>query len=192
MRIGIFGGTFDPVHHGHLIMASYACEQMKLDKLYFMPTGSQPLKEIGSDFDQRLKMIKFAIKDDKRMAYTDIENTPGPSYTYNTVMKLKANCNDELYFIMGADSFETIHKWYNYKELLKEIKIIVVDRQGSANLYDLKESYKDIAREITILKGPIIEISSTLIRNKVKKGQDIRYLVPERIVEYIEDENLYR
>lgn len=192
MRIGIFGGTFDPIHHGHLIMASCAYERLKLDKVYFMPAGNQPLKEGESPFNQRLEMIKLSIENDSRMSYTDIEDSLEPSYTYNTIMKLNSICDDELFFIMGADSFESIERWYKYEELLKEIKIIVVDRLGSSNLFNLQEKYKDIAKEINILKGPIIEISSTEIRNKVKKGQDIRYLVPERIIQYIDYENLYK
>lgn len=192
MRIGIFGGTFDPIHHGHLIMASCAYERLELDKVYFMPAGNQPLKEGESPFNQRLEMIKLSIENDSRMSYTDIEDSLEPSYTYNTIMKLNSICDDELFFIMGADSFESIERWYKYEELLKEIKIIVVDRLGSSNLFNLQEKYKDIAKEINILKGPIIEISSTEIRNKVKKGQDIRYLVPERIIQYIDYENLYK
>lgn len=192
MRIGIFGGTFDPIHHGHLIMASCAYERLKLDKVYFMPAGNQPLKEGESPFNQRLEMIKLSIENDSRMSYTDIEDSLEPSYTYNTIMKLNSICDDDLFFIMGADSFESIERWYKYEELLKEIKIIVVDRLGSSNLFNLQEKYKDIAKEINILKGPIIEISSTEIRNKVKKGQDIRYLVPERIIQYIDYENLYK
>lgn len=192
MRIGIFGGTFDPIHHGHLIMASCAYERLKLDKVYFMPAGNQPLKEGESPFNQRLEMIKLSIENDSRMSYTDIEDSLEPSYTYNTIMKLNSICDYELFFIMGADSFESIERWYKYEELLKEIKIIVVDRLGSSNLFNLQEKYKDIAKEINILKGPIIEISSTEIRNKVKKGQDIRYLVPERIIQYIDYENLYK
>ncbi len=192
MRIGIFGGTFDPIHHGHLIMASCAYERLKLDKVYFMPAGNQPLKEGESPFNQRLEMIKLSIENDSRMSYTDIEDSSEPSYTYNTIMKLNSICDDELFFIMGADSFESIERWYKYEELLKEIKIIVVDRLGSSNLFNLQEKYKDIAKEINILKGPIIEISSTEIRNKVKKGQGIRYLVPERIIQYIDYENLYK
>lgn len=192
MRIGIFGGTFDPIHHGHLIMASYAYEKMKLDKVYFMPAGNQPLKEGESPFYQRLEMIKLSIENDSRMSYTDIENSSEPSYTYNTILKLKGIYDDELFFIMGADSFESIERWYKYKDLLKEVKIIVVDRLGSSNLYYLQDKYKDIAKEINVLKCPIIEISSTEIRNKVKKGHDIRYFVPERIKEYIDYENLYK
>ena len=192
MRIGIFGGTFDPIHHGHLIMASCAYERLKLDKVYFMPAGNQPLKEGESPFNQRLEMIKLSIENDSRMSYTDIEDSLEHYYTYNTIIKLNSICDDELFFIMGADSFESIERWYKYEELLKEIKIIVVDRLGSSNLFNLQEKYKDIAKEINILKGPIIEISSTEIRNKVKKGQDIRYLVPERIIQYIDYENLYK
>lgn len=193
MRIGIFGGTFDPIHHGHLIMASLVLEEYDLDKLVFMPAGNPVLKEGASPFEVRLDMVKLAIEGQDKMGYTRIEDRDRVSYTYHTIRDLKDGAKeDHKYFlIMGADSFESIDKWYKYQDLLREIEIIVVDRHGSGDLKEIKNRYKDFALGINILEGPIIEISSTQIRQRSKEARSIRYLTTERVCYYIERQGIY-
>lgn len=192
MKIGIFGGTFNPIHLGHLIMASYAYEEMDLDKIIFMPAGNPPMKEGEISFFHRKNMIELSIKDDPRFSYSELEDRDGLSYSYETIKEIRKFSSDELYFIMGADSFESIHKWYEYEKLLKEIEIIVVDRKGSSDLDGLKEDYRAVALGIHILKGPIIDISSSLIRSRIKEKRSIRYLLAKEVREYIEKHRLYR
>lgn len=191
MKIGILGGTFNPIHHGHLLIGSFVYECMGLDKLIFMPAGRPPLKEGQADFYHRYKMVDLAIKGDERFDLTDIENKEEPSYTYNTLKELKSRTQDDLYFIMGADSLESIEKWYRYEDLLRENKIIVVGRKGSIEPYIYIDKYKHLGLKLSICPMPLVEISSTLIRERVRKHLGARYLTPERVCEYIEYNRLY-
>ena len=192
MKIGIFGGTFDPIHNGHLIMASFVYEEFKLDKVLLMPAGNSPLKDGQRPFNQRLEMIKLSIEGDERISYTTIEDKYQPSYTYNTMKDLEKLSDDDFYFIMGSDSLEGIKKWYKYEDLLKEFEIIVVNRSGYADNFQLKKAYSDQALGIHTVDGPLVEISSSMIRSKVKNNESIRYYVPERVCEYIEEKQIYR
>lgn len=191
-KIGIFGGTFNPIHQGHLIVASYIYEKAGLDKLIFMPAGNPPQKTGEEDFFHRLAMIDLAIKDDPRMGSTDIENTEETSYTYNIMDKLRRHCEDDLYFIMGADSIENIGSWYRFEDLLRENKFIVTTRPG----YQVKRATRDLVGiytdRIDYTEGPMVDISSTKIRNKIQEGKSIKYLLPKEVEDYIYDKGLYR
>lgn len=191
-KIGIFGGTFNPIHQGHLIVASYIYEKAGLDKLVFMPAGNPPQKTGEEDFAHRLAMIDLAIKDDPRMGSTDIENTEETSYTYNIMDKLRRHCEDDLYFIMGVDSIENIGSWYRFEDLLRENKFIVTTRPG----FEVKRATRDLVGiytdRIDYTEGPMVDISSTEIRNKIEEGKSIKYLLPKEVENYIYDKGLYR
>lgn len=191
-KIGIFGGTFNPIHQGHLIVASHIFEEAGLDKLVFMPAGNPPQKMGEEDFAHRLEMIDLAIKDDPRMGSTDIENTEETSYTYNIMDKLRRHCKDDLYFIMGADSIESIGSWYRYEDLLRNNKFIVTTRPG----YQVSEETRDLVANLTdhidYIEGPMVDISSTKIRNRIEEGRSIKYLVPKEVEDYIYDKGLYK
>lgn len=192
MKLGILGGTFNPIHLGHLLIGSFVYECMSLDKVVFMPAGRPPLKDGELSFDHRYKMVELAIRGDVRFGLTDIENKEEPSYTYNTLNEIKYKTKDDLYFIMGADSLESIEKWYRYEDLLRENKIIIVGRRGSPEPYIYKEKYSHLNLDLSICPMPKVEISSTLIRERIKTGLGARYLTPERVCEYIEYHGLYK
>ena len=195
MAIALYGGSFDPIHIGHLITATNAVETYNLDKVIFIPSHITPLKDRdleASDTD-RFEMIKRSIKNNSKFIVSDYEiNNDGVSYSYNTVKYFKDNYRDEkIYFIIGTDRAKDLKKWYNIEELSKLVTFIFVARDGE-KLEDIVEKdgfYKGIDYEIMI--SPIIEISSSLIRNRIKQNKKIDYMVTDECKSYIEELSLY-
>ena len=181
MAIALYGGSFDPIHIGHLITATNAVENYNLDKVIFIPSHITPLKDRNleaSDVD-RYEMIQRSIKNNPKFIVSDYEiNNDGVSYSYNTVKYFKDTYQDEkIYFIIGTDRAKDLKKWYNIEELSKLVTFIFVARDGE-KLEDIVEKddfYKGIDYEIMI--SPIIEISSSLIRNRIKQNKKIDYKV---------------
>ena len=195
MAIALYGGSFDPIHIGHLITATNAVETYNLDKVIFIPSHITPLKDRdleASDTD-RFEMIQRSIKNNPKVIVSDYEiNNDGVSYSYNTVKYFKDNYKDEkIYFIIGTDRAKDLTKWYNIEELSKLVTFIFVARDGE-KLEDIVEKdgfYKGIDYEIMI--SPIIEISSSLIRNRIKQNKKIDYMVTDECKSYIEELSLY-
>ncbi|WP_455494537.1 nicotinate-nucleotide adenylyltransferase [Gemella sanguinis] len=195
MAIALYGGSFDPIHIGHLITATNAVETYNLDKVIFIPSHITPLKDRdleASDTD-RFEMIQRSIKNNPKFIVSDYEiNNDGVSYSYNTVKYFKDNYKDEkIYFIIGTDRAKDLKKWYNIEELSKLATFIFVARDGE-KLEDIVEKdgfYKGIDYEIMI--SPIIEISSSLIRNRIKQNKKIDYMVTDECKSYIEELSLY-
>lgn len=195
MAIALYGGSFDPIHIGHLITATNAVETYNLDKVIFIPSHITPLKDRdleASDTD-RFEMIQRSIKNNPKVIVSDYEiNNDGVSYSYNTVKYFKDNYKDEkIYFIIGTDRAKDLKKWYNIEELSKLVTFIFVARDGE-KLEDIVEKdgfYKGIDYEIMI--SPIIEISSSLIRNRIKQNKKIDYMVTDECKSYIEELSLY-
>ena len=195
MAIALYGGSFDPIHIGHLITATNAVETYNLDKVIFIPSHITPLKDRdleASDID-RFEMIQRSIKNNSKFIVSDYEiNNDGVSYSYNTVKYFKDNYRDEkIYFIIGTDRAKDLKKWYNIEELSKLVTFIFVARDGE-KLEDIVENddfYKGIDYEIMI--SPIIEISSSLIRNRIKQNKKIDYMVTDECKSYIEELSLY-
>ena len=195
MAIALYGGSFDPIHIGHLITATNAVETYNLDKVIFIPSHITPLKDRdleASDTD-RFEMIQRSIKNNPKLIVSDYEiNNDGVSYSYNTVKYFKDNYRDEkIYFIIGTDRAKDLKKWYNIEELSKLVTFIFVARDGE-KLEDIvgKDGfYKGIDYEIMI--SPIIEISSSLIRNRIKQNKKIDYMVTDECKSYIEELSLY-
>ncbi len=195
MAIALYGGSFDPIHIGHLITATNAVETYNLDKVIFIPSHITPLKDRdleASDTD-RFEMIQRSIKNNSKFIVSDYEiNNDGVSYSYNTVKYFKDNYRDEkIYFIIGTDRAKDLKKWYNIEELSKLVTFIFVARDGE-KLEDIVEKdgfYKGIDYEIMI--SPIIEISSSLIRNRIKQNKKIDYMVTDECKSYIEELSLY-
>ncbi len=188
-KLGIFGGAFDPIHIGHLVEAQYATEELGLDKLLFIPAGDHPLKPISSSSEHRLEMTRIAIQDNPIFELSDIETKrAGKSYTIDTVQQIQrlfpAN---ELYLVVGIDNADTFHKWHRMDEILEQCKVVVLSRMMTDD-YVLSPS---LLEKITILDSPIIETSSTDIRERVEEGVSIRYLVPDKVREYIYSHKLY-
>lgn len=198
MKIGVLGGTFDPIHIGHLIIGEYARVFNGLDKVIFIPSGKHPFKYkdmIASD-ERRYKMIELGIKSNPYFEISNIEmERPGINYTIDTIKELKKHhMEDEIYFIIGSDLLFEIEKWKDFKELFKLCKFILFHRvnekeeKTQVEINRLKDLYD---MNIRVIKAPIFPISSTVIRERVKKGLSIKYLVKEEVEEYILKNNPY-
>lgn len=197
MKVGVFGGTFDPIHNGHLIMASFIHDEMKLDKILFLPSGNPPHKTNKKITDEKIRaeMVDTAIKNDSRFDLSLIEHGGSePDYTYNTMSKLCAsNPQNDYYFIIGGDSLRNIESWYRYEELMQLIQFIVIDRvsRDEKPLVELVEKFKTCSKGIHYLNMPLIELSSTLIRTRVKENKSIAYMTPNEVIKIIEKNGLY-
>lgn len=189
MHVGLFFGSFNPVHTGHLIVASTVLNNLPLSHVWFVVSPKNPLKENQSllTADKRLLLVQKAIEDDPRFGVSDAEfNLPIPSYTIDTLNYFeKQYPKDTFYLIMGSDSFLQLHQWKNYKELLEK-NIVVYQRPD----YSVPET--TLVENITLLTSPLLNISATSIRTLIKEGKNIKYLVPEKVLQLIEQEQLYR
>jgi nicotinate-nucleotide adenylyltransferase len=183
-KIGIFGGTFDPIHHGHLILARDAVEHLGLDSVLFVPAAISPHKLEGEPTapDVRLEMVRAAIADEPRFALDTMELERGaPSYSVETVEALRArDAEAALYFLVGEDNVTRLHTWHRFAELKKMVQFVVLDRTG----LETAHAYPIIRRHV--------DISATDIRNRVASGHSIRYLVPPAVEKIIHDRQLYR
>jgi len=193
VKIGLFGGTFNPVHTGHLIIAEMVRGHYNLDKVIFIPAKIQPQKGTKgvAGADHRINMINYAIKGNPDFSSSDIElKRVGPSYTIDTLTILKKNFGDaaSFYFIIGADAFAEIDLWKNYREIACLCRLIVVSREGSAVDPGKLKLFEERISEMKI-KG--IGISSTDIRARLKAGRTVRYLLPAKVMEYIVKNGLY-
>ena len=188
-KVGIFGGTFDPIHNGHLITAQSVRELRNLDKIIFIPSFVSPHKaDINSAKpEHRLEMIKLATESINFFDYDDYEITKGGiSYTLDTLREFKKRY-DYLEFIIGYDNIFEFHTWNKPDELMKLAKIIVL-RRKSSHPFTLEDKY---VKSAIFVETRGIEISATDIRQRVKNGKPIHFLVPEKVKEYIYNFNLY-
>ena len=199
MKIGIFGGAFNPIHNGHLALAENYYNSLKLDKIIFIPTSVPPHKTADYLVSQndRLEMVRLAISDNSSFDVSDIEfHRQGKSYTYDTLLSLNELYPDsEIYLIIGADQFLTFHLWYKYKEILDMVTLCTSAReneQEKRELYDYAKSLDGLKRDkYFIADYPVIRLSSSEIRDKIKNGEDISSLVPKRVSNYIFEKGLY-
>lgn len=189
-RIGIYSGSFNPIHHGHVMLANYLVEFSDLDELWFVVSPQNPLKQKSEllDDDERLKMVQLAVGDDPRFHVSDIEmHLPLPSYTINTLTALSEQHTDcQFVFICGMDSLQNLHRWYQYQSILDNHELLVFPREG----YDGGELVHH--QSVTVLKTPILEISSTFIRQCVKEGRDMRHFMPEKAFHYMQENGFYK
>ncbi len=191
------GGTFDPIHLGHLITADRVLTELNLDEIIFIPAAVPPHKQ-GNNITEAAKryiMTTMATADNPRFSVSDIElKRKGPSYTKDTIDELKKTAEDsELYLIIGADEANDLDKWYNADEILAKCHIVAAMRQGTAwNRKFLSSRFGGaLADRIIFVKTPELEISSTEIRRRIKKGLSVRYLMPTVVINYIKKERLY-
>ena len=197
-RIGIMGGTFDPIHVGHLITAEMVRSAALLDEVVFIPSARPPHKDgaRAASAEDRLIMTECAVQDNPYFCVSDLElRREGPSYTVDTIAELRDNLDGaELFFITGADAMNDLYRWHEPKRLLCSCQFIVATRQG-APLDELLLAEKFTAEErshIQVLPTPHLEISSSVIRARIRAGLSIRHLVPRAVEEYIEKRGLYR
>ena len=198
-RVGILGGTFDPIHVGHLMTAEAVRDEYHLDKVIFIPAAVPPHKQ-NQDVTEamhRYVMTVLATCSNPNFEVSDIEmNRPGPSYTIDTIRELLERFGEdtEFYFITGADAIQEIHTWDRIEELLEMCHFIGASRQGCLpDVNQIKASFGELGkRKIHRLETPELEISSTDIRNRIKKGYSIKYIVPTAVEQYIYKQGLYR
>lgn len=197
-KIGIMGGTFDPPHLGHLISAEYVAEALGLDSVVFIPTGKKVYKESSAaDAADRMNMTIAAVGDNPKFSVSDTEVlNEGVNYTSETLERLhNANPNAHFYFIVGADSLDYMEDWHNPKKIFELCTVAAVQRKGFDNAVVqakadfLKERY---GADIECVQAPVIEVSSSQIRERIKSGLSIKYLVCDAVKEYIENNGLYR
>jgi len=191
MNIGIFGGTFNPPHMGHLIVAESVREQLHLDKILFIPSARPPHKSRNSIVaaTHRVEMTRRAIAENPYFELSEIEiRRKGKSYTIDTLEQLKTLYpQDELFLIIGADELIDFHTWRYPDKILQFCQVVVINRPG----FDISQVANDIIRKVVFAEVPNIEISSTEIREKVRLGKSIRYLVPAQIEQYILQSKIY-
>ncbi len=200
-KTGVLGGTFDPIHLGHLIIAEDVRQRLGLEEVLFIPAGHPWLKLKGekpvSEAEHRLGMLKLAIASNPYFRVSSIEiDRPGLSYSIDTVLELKAKlgAGAEIYFIVGPDAMAEFPQWKEPARLLENCQVVGIGRPGhvEADLHILDLFVPGASRRIKMMDVPQIDISSTDIRNRVAKGLSIRYLVPEAVERYIREHGLYR
>jgi len=191
MITGLFFGSFNPIHNGHLAIANYVIDFTEVDELWFVVSPQNPLKDkdiLAPDY-QRLEMVKRAIPfNENRLMVCDIEmSMPIPSYTIDTLRALgKKYPEKEFVIILGSDSLDAITKWKEYNSLLNEYKLLIYPRVGS-NITELLKTYP-----AKIIKAPLVDYTSTSIREKLLKGEDVKNYIPEEVYDYIKEFGLYQ
>ncbi len=197
LRLGIMGGTFDPIHYGHLVAAEMARTEFLLEKVIFIPTGTPPHKDRNvTSASLRYEMVKRSITDNPFFDISDYEITKeGPSYTVETLRYLrKEYSNHELYFITGTDALKEILFWREAEEILTLTQFIGASRPGfdaSDFLNTIQQNHPEIRGKIHGFEVPALAISSTDIRQRIENGQSVRYLLPEPVRLFIEELKLY-
>ncbi|HEY5975189.1 MAG TPA: nicotinate-nucleotide adenylyltransferase [Geobacteraceae bacterium] len=212
MKVGIIGGTFNPIHYAHLRIAEEVREQFDLDQVLFIPAASPPHKPLAGEvtFADRCAMVAAAVADQPAFVLTDLEGRrAGKSYSIHTLRALRAeHPNDEFYFVIGSDSFLEFGSWYEYRAIFAACNIVVVERPGAAVAALDQALPVAVAREfcyypserrlahvsghsIHYLTGQPLDISSSAIRELVRQGRSIRYLVPPAVAQYITETRIY-
>jgi nicotinate-nucleotide adenylyltransferase len=192
MKIGLYFGTFNPIHIGHLTIANHLAEYSDLDKIWFVVTPHSPFKKKSSLLDnrQRFEMVYRATEDYKKLKPSDIEfDLPQPNYTINTLTHLQEKYPDhEFSLIMGEDNLKSFHKWKNYELILKHHNIYVYPRISEGKI----ETQFDNHEKIHKIDAPIMELSSTFIRKSIKEGKNVRPMLPQHVWEYLDEMNFYK
>jgi len=188
MHIGLYFGSFNPIHIGHLIVANHIVENTEIDKIWFVVSPHNPLKEahtLLNEYD-RLHLVELAIQDNPKFRASNVEfHLPKPSYTIDTLTHLREKFPLERFSVIaGSDSFQNIHRWKNFERLIADYSFIIYKRPG----FDIQEKH---GADITIVEAPLLEISSTYIRQQIKNKKSVRYLLPDNVYEYVTESRYY-
>lgn len=198
-RVGILGGTFDPPHIGHLILAEYTYEALQLDHVFFVPAGDHPHKQNNTrtSVKHRLAMIEVAIADNRRFSISRVDvDRSGPHYSADTVQIIQSQYPDtELYFVMGGDNLRNLPTWTRARELYEHCKLAVMRRSDEdihAHMHD--DVLPGLAEQVVMVDAPLLGIwlSSTHVIERLEQGKSVRYVVPDSVLEYIAQNGLYR
>lgn len=189
MKIGLYFGSFNPIHHGHLIIANHVVQSTPLDQVWFVVSPQNPLKPAAGLLNEyhRLFLINAAIEGEKRLRASDIEfKLPRPSYTAHTLTYLKEKFpTHDFSIIMGSDSYQNLPRWQNHEHLIKNTEFYIYLRAGFENIPAYAQA------RTHVLEAPLLQISATHIRNLLKEGKSIRFLVPDVVKEEIEQNRYY-
>lgn len=189
MNVGLYFGSFNPVHVGHLIIANHILNEANIDRLWFVVSPQNPFKTESGLLNEfhRLQLLRLATEDDNRIKVSDIEfNLPRPSYTVNTLAYLEEKYPDHRFsIVMGSDSFQNLHKWKNAEVIVRNYPIIVYRRPGF-------EVENTLGADLTIAEAPLLQISATHIRKWIAEGKSVRYLLPDKVLEEILRGGYYR
>ena len=191
-KIGLYFGTFNPIHVGHLIIANHMVENSDLDAIWMMVTPHNPFKKKSTLLDNhhRLEMVYLATKDYDKIQPSDFEfKLPQPNYTIHTLTQLTEKYPDKKFsIIMGEDNLKSFHKWKNYESILDDYRIYVYPRISEGIIETQFDSHKKIHK----IEAPIVQISSTMVRNGIKEGKSVRPLLSDRVWKYIDEMNFYK
>ena len=189
MKIGLYFGSFNPIHIGHLIVASHVANHTDMQQVWFVVSPQNPLKSSSVLLNEyhRLYLVQLAVEDDLRLRASDVEfKLPRPSYTIDTLTYLQEKYPQHAFsIIMGSDGFQNLPKWKNFELLVKNFPFIIYKRQG----FDVVDTWQ---ANVNILNAPMLQISATTIRENIKTGKTIRYLVPDKVREEIEQNRYYK
>lgn len=196
-KYGIIGGTFNPIHFGHLMISEYIRVEMNLDKIIFIPTGNPPHKNNILDAKIRYKMVELAVSENDNFSISNIEvERKGISYSVETIKLLRKHLDGKIYFIIGSDTLFQLKTWKRIGELCESVEFIVAVRPEymSTKTLDLELKYlsQKYGAVVNIVETPLYEISSTDLRNRIINRKSVKYLIPDKVINYIEENNLYR
>jgi nicotinate-nucleotide adenylyltransferase len=201
MRIGVFGGAFDPVHYGHLILAEQCREQARLDAVWFVPAARHPFKagSTAAPFERRAEMLQLAIAGHPAFRVDEIEkDRPGPSYTADTLDELqRCHPDAELHLLVGSDTLPEFPHWHEPGRIARTAALVVMERPGhpipaAAELQSALALPPDVPLRFQVVEVPLIDLSSRDIRRRVAQGHTIRYMLPRAVEVYIGEKGLYR
>jgi len=204
MRIGLFGGSFNPIHKGHVALGRAMLEKAGLDEVWYMVSPENPLKHGNTDLapeQMRLRMVEAALKNERRLRASDYEfRLPKPSYTWNTLIHLRMDYPEHTFvLIIGGDNWVHFHRWAHYVEILRDYEVAVYPRRDDSRdtsvpipIEEEIEKGNIEVKGVTHIEVPLLDVSSTMVRQRIRRGEDITSLIPETVVAEVEKYSLYR